>query len=103
MERPVLESLLAGDDEAPMKALATLRSGATYWMGDGERPSSVHRAMTTAVSDHGCSATIRLGAPPSPVSTIIPFAKAASIGAPIEEMGAHFVSFAYLSAVPPEL
>ncbi|MHB9860608.1 hypothetical protein [Streptomyces sp. YIM S03343] len=32
-----------------------------------------------------------------------PFAKAASTGAPIEEMGAHFVSFAYLSAVPPEL
>ncbi|MFF4588166.1 hypothetical protein [Streptomyces sp. NPDC001388] len=99
----MLESLLAGDDEAPMKTLATLRSGATYWMGDGERPSSVHRAMTTAVSDHGCSATIRLGAPPSPVSTIIPFTKAASIGAPIEGMGAHFVSFAYLSAVPPEL
>ena len=42
MERPVLESLLAGDDEAPMKALATLRSGPTYWVGDGERPSSVH-------------------------------------------------------------
>ncbi|MFB7331252.1 hypothetical protein ACFC00_06360 [Streptomyces adustus] len=42
MERHVLESLLAGDDEASVTALATLRGGATYWVADRAQPAGVH-------------------------------------------------------------
>ncbi|MFD5636322.1 hypothetical protein ACFWJM_19645 [Streptomyces sp. NPDC127077] len=47
MERHVLESLLAGDDEASVTALATLRSGATYWVADADRaqPAGVHAGV----------------------------------------------------------
>ena len=45
MERHVLESLLAGDDEASVTALATLRSGATYWVADRARPVGVHAGV----------------------------------------------------------
>ncbi|MFJ7962495.1 hypothetical protein [Streptomyces sp. NPDC096324] len=47
MERHVLESLLAGDDEASVIALATLRSGATYWVADADRaqPAGVHAGV----------------------------------------------------------
>ncbi|WP_329125134.1 hypothetical protein [Streptomyces sp. NBC_01353] len=43
MERHVLESLLAGDDEASVMALATLRSGATYSVAD--RASGTHAGV----------------------------------------------------------
>ncbi|MET9593638.1 hypothetical protein ABZY45_22335 [Streptomyces sp. NPDC006516] len=45
MERHVLESLLAGDDEASSRALATLRAGATYWVGDTAQPAVVHTGV----------------------------------------------------------
>ncbi len=45
MERHVLESLLAGDDEASVMALATLRSGATYWVADRAQPAGVHAGV----------------------------------------------------------
>ncbi|MPY31296.1 hypothetical protein FNH09_08280 [Streptomyces adustus] len=45
MERHVLESLLAGDDEASVIALATLRSGATYWVADRAQPAGVHAGV----------------------------------------------------------
>ncbi|MFJ3586280.1 hypothetical protein ACIPPS_29195 [Streptomyces sp. NPDC090127] len=42
MERHELEALLTGDDEASVRALSTLRSGATYWVGDGAQPAAQH-------------------------------------------------------------
>lgn len=45
MERRVLESLLAGDDEASVIALATLRSGATYWVADRAQPAGQHAGV----------------------------------------------------------
>ncbi|MGW8874799.1 hypothetical protein [Streptomyces mirabilis] len=45
MERHELESLLAGDDEASVIALATLRSGATYWVGDRAQPAGQHAGV----------------------------------------------------------
>ncbi|MEU1179287.1 hypothetical protein ABZ464_16845 [Streptomyces sp. NPDC005820] len=45
MERHVLESQLAGDDEASVKALATLRSGATYWVADRAQPAGRHAGV----------------------------------------------------------
>ncbi|KAB1985259.1 hypothetical protein F8144_27200 [Streptomyces triticiradicis] len=46
MERHVLESLLAGDDEeASVIALATLRSGANYWVADRAQPAGVHAGV----------------------------------------------------------
>jgi hypothetical protein len=45
MERHVLESLLAGDDEASVAALAILRSGAAYWVGDRAQPASRHAGV----------------------------------------------------------
>ncbi|MDO0933047.1 hypothetical protein QQY66_15605 [Streptomyces sp. DG2A-72] len=45
MEPHVLESLLAGDDEASVTALATLRSGATYWVGDRAQPAGQHAGV----------------------------------------------------------
>lgn len=45
MERHVLESLLAGDDEASVIALATLRSGATYWVADRAQPAGAHAGV----------------------------------------------------------
>ncbi|MCT9011844.1 hypothetical protein [Streptomyces rhizosphaerihabitans] len=45
MERHVLESLLAGDDEASVTALATLRGGATYWVGDRAQPAGQHAGV----------------------------------------------------------
>ncbi|MFD7445690.1 DUF6221 family protein [Streptomyces sp. NPDC059909] len=45
MERHVLESLLAGDDEASVIALATLRNGATYWVGDRAQPAGQHAGV----------------------------------------------------------
>ncbi|CCK28689.1 hypothetical protein BN159_4310 [Streptomyces davaonensis JCM 4913] len=47
MERHVLESRLAGDDEASVAALATLRSGATYWVGDRAQPVGRHAGVFT--------------------------------------------------------
>lgn len=45
MERHVLELLLVGDDEASVMALATLRSGATYWVGDQAQPAGQHAGV----------------------------------------------------------
>lgn len=45
MEQHVLESLLAGDDEASVIALATLRSGATYWVADRAQPAGQHAGV----------------------------------------------------------
>ncbi|MFF3448294.1 hypothetical protein ACFYXJ_14310 [Streptomyces sp. NPDC002667] len=45
MERQVLESLLAGDDEASVTALATLRSGATYWVTGRAQPAGRHAGV----------------------------------------------------------
>lgn len=45
MERHVLESLLTGDDEASARALAALRDGATYWVGDGAQPADRHAGV----------------------------------------------------------
>ncbi|MFG2132688.1 hypothetical protein ACGFNV_33460 [Streptomyces sp. NPDC048751] len=45
MERHALESLLAGDDEASVTALATLRSGATYWVADRAQPAGQHAGV----------------------------------------------------------
>ncbi|MFD7321479.1 hypothetical protein ACFV9D_10360 [Streptomyces sp. NPDC059875] len=45
MERHVLESLLAGDDEASVIALALLRSGATYSVGDRAQPAGAHAGV----------------------------------------------------------
>ncbi|MFC8074449.1 hypothetical protein ACFUN8_02775 [Streptomyces sp. NPDC057307] len=45
MERHELESLLTGDDEASVTALATLRSGATYWVGDRAQPAGQHAGV----------------------------------------------------------
>lgn len=45
MERQELESLLAGDDEASVIALATLRSGATYWVGDRAQPAGQYAGV----------------------------------------------------------
>ncbi|MFC8421602.1 hypothetical protein ACFUN7_12080 [Streptomyces sp. NPDC057236] len=45
MERHALESLLGGDDEASVMALATLRSGATYWVADRAQPAGVHAGV----------------------------------------------------------
>ncbi|WSD21695.1 hypothetical protein OG418_24565 [Streptomyces phaeochromogenes] len=45
MERRVLESLLAGDDEASVIALATLRSGATYWVAERAQPAGQHAGV----------------------------------------------------------
>lgn len=42
MERHVLETLLAGDDEVSAAALAALRSGATYTVWDTTHPSEQH-------------------------------------------------------------
>ncbi|MEU9581049.1 MULTISPECIES: hypothetical protein [Streptomyces] len=41
----MLESLLAGDDEASVMALTTLRSGATYWVVDRAQPANVHAGV----------------------------------------------------------
>jgi hypothetical protein len=41
----VLESLLTGGDEASVMALATLRSGATYWVADGAQPAGAHAGV----------------------------------------------------------
>ncbi|MFF9853621.1 hypothetical protein [Streptomyces litmocidini] len=41
----MLEPLLAGDDEASVKALATLRSGATHWVADRARPAGIHAGV----------------------------------------------------------
>lgn len=45
MKRHALESLLSGDDEASVIALATLRSGATYWVGDQAQPAGAHAGV----------------------------------------------------------
>ncbi|MGW7430487.1 hypothetical protein ACWGIN_13165 [Streptomyces sp. NPDC054861] len=45
MERHDLESLLSGQDEASVMALATLRSGATYWVGDRAQPAGQHAGV----------------------------------------------------------
>ena len=45
MERHVPESLLAGDDEASVMALATLRGGAPYWVADRARPAGAHAGV----------------------------------------------------------
>nr|WSX50740.1 hypothetical protein OG409_18390 [Streptomyces sp. NBC_00974] len=45
MERDELERLLAGDDEASAAALAALRSGATYNVGDGVQPAERHAGV----------------------------------------------------------
>jgi hypothetical protein len=45
MERHVLESLLTGDDEASVIALASLRSGATYSVGDSAHPADRHAGV----------------------------------------------------------
>ncbi|WP_371603863.1 hypothetical protein OG345_28575 [Streptomyces sp. NBC_01220] len=45
MERHVLESLLAGDDEPSVIALATLRSGATYWVAERAQPAGRHAGV----------------------------------------------------------
>ncbi|MGW0168827.1 hypothetical protein ACWDWT_27190 [Streptomyces sp. NPDC003343] len=45
MERHVLESLLTGDDEASVIALAALRSGATYWVTDRAQPAGQHAGV----------------------------------------------------------
>ncbi|MFJ2891358.1 hypothetical protein ACIO53_35490 [Streptomyces sp. NPDC087305] len=45
MERHVLESLLAGDDEPSVAALATLRDGATYWMTARAQPAARHAGV----------------------------------------------------------
>lgn len=46
MERQALESLLAGrDDAASVTALATLRSGGTYWVADRAQPADVHAGV----------------------------------------------------------
>jgi hypothetical protein len=45
MERHVLESLFTGDDEASVRALATLRSGATHWVGDRAQPAGQHAGV----------------------------------------------------------
>ncbi|MGW0835907.1 hypothetical protein [Streptomyces prunicolor] len=45
MERRVLESLLAGDDEASVIALATVRGGATYWVSDAAQPAGQHAGV----------------------------------------------------------
>ncbi|TXS42447.1 hypothetical protein [Streptomyces sp. OR43] len=45
MERHVLESLLSGDDDASVIALATLRNGATYWVADQARPAGQHAGV----------------------------------------------------------
>ncbi|WP_153813856.1 hypothetical protein [Streptomyces sp. SUK 48] len=45
MERHELGSLLAGDDEAWVLALATLRSGAIYWVGDRAQPAGQHAGV----------------------------------------------------------
>ncbi|WP_228994598.1 hypothetical protein [Streptomyces sp. DH8] len=43
MQRLVLEALLAGDGgEAAVKALAALRSGGSYWVGDRAQPAGQH-------------------------------------------------------------
>ncbi|MFF3320616.1 hypothetical protein [Streptomyces sp. NPDC002889] len=45
MERHLLEKLLAGDDEASVVALASLRSGATYSVGDRAHPAERHAGV----------------------------------------------------------
>ncbi|MEU6272650.1 hypothetical protein ABZ871_09555 [Streptomyces populi] len=45
VERHVLESLPAGDDEASVRALATLRGGATCWVGDRAQPAGAHAGV----------------------------------------------------------
>ncbi|WP_329115954.1 hypothetical protein [Streptomyces sp. NBC_01353] len=45
MERHVLESLLAGDDEASAAALAALRSGVTYRVFDTTHPAERHAGV----------------------------------------------------------
>jgi hypothetical protein len=45
MERHVLEQLLTGDDEASVRALATLRGGATHWVGDQAQPAGRHAGV----------------------------------------------------------
>ncbi|MFF8291006.1 hypothetical protein ACF068_17500 [Streptomyces sp. NPDC016309] len=45
MERHVLESLLTVDDEVSVIALATLRSGATYWVADRAQPAGQHAGV----------------------------------------------------------
>ncbi|WP_328492305.1 hypothetical protein OHS59_05740 [Streptomyces sp. NBC_00414] len=47
MERHVLESLLAGDDEASVRALADLRDGATYRVEDRAQPAGRHAGVFT--------------------------------------------------------
>ncbi|MFD9259353.1 hypothetical protein [Streptomyces sp. NPDC059538] len=42
MDRDLLMQLLAGDDEASAAALAALRGGATYSVGDGAQPAERH-------------------------------------------------------------
>ncbi|MFF9913345.1 hypothetical protein [Streptomyces sp. NPDC013457] len=45
MERHVLESLLTGDDEASVRALAALRSGAPYSVEERVQPTGVHAGV----------------------------------------------------------
>ncbi|MCX4628494.1 hypothetical protein [Streptomyces sp. NBC_01443] len=45
MERHVLERLLAGGDEASALALAALRTGATYSVGDSAHPAERHAGV----------------------------------------------------------
>ncbi|MGW2015601.1 hypothetical protein [Streptomyces sp. NPDC001927] len=45
MERHLLEKLLAGDEEASVIALAILRSGGTYWVGDRAQPARQHAGV----------------------------------------------------------
>ncbi|MFF3693721.1 hypothetical protein [Streptomyces sp. NPDC002221] len=45
VERHELESLLTGDDEVSVTALAALRGGATYWVGDRAQPAGQHAGV----------------------------------------------------------
>jgi len=45
MERHVLESLLIGDDEASVTALAALRSGAPYSVEERVQPTGAHAGV----------------------------------------------------------
>ncbi|MET9623022.1 hypothetical protein ABZZ37_20035 [Streptomyces sp. NPDC006464] len=45
MERHVLESLLVGDDEASVVALAALRSGAPYSVEERVQPTGAHSGV----------------------------------------------------------
>lgn len=61
MERHVLESLLAGDDEPSVIALATLRSGATYWVAERAQPAGRHAGVYKHRLQCGCTGSNLLG------------------------------------------